>query len=1320
MKKIYFAVAFFATFFLFLSNSNGPAHSGNGGRTGAPGEGNCSSCHSGGVYGSVTPQIQVFQAGTMTPVTSYVGGVSYDVRVTVNNSSGTPPAFGFQMTTLRSTNTAAGTYSNPSANAWTITVNGRNYIEQNNQSSSPIFTTSWTAPAAGAGAVTFYSWGLAVNNTGGTGGDNGGGGSLSLSESGGGSVPIVITNTSTNVSCFGGNNGSINISVSGGTAPFSFNWNDGNTSQNRTNLTAGSYTVTVTDNTAQTATRTVVITQPASALNSTATATNVLCFGGNSGSIMQTPSGGTSPYAFNWGGGVTTQNRSNLGAGTYVCTVSDANSCTFILQRTITQPASALNSTASSTNVLCFGGNSGSITQTPSGGTSPYAFNWGGGVTTQNRSNLGAGTYVCTVSDANSCTFILQRTITQPASALNSTASSTNVLCFGGNSGSITQTPSGGTSPYAFNWGGGVTTQNRSNLAAGTYSCTVSDANSCTFILQRTITQPASALNSTASSTNVLCFGGNSGSITQTPSGGTSPYTFNWGGGVTTQNRSNLVAGTYSCTVSDANSCTFILQRTITQPASALNSTASSTNVLCFGGNSGSITQTPSGGTSPYTFNWGGGVTTQNRSNLVAGTYSCTVSDANSCTFILQRTITQPAILSAQTSFTNATCGMNNGTATVNSTSGGTRPYRYVWDDFLVTQDTFFTNLEARPYLLFVIDTNNCVFVDTIFITNINGPSLSATKVNVSCFGGNNGQIAVAPSGGIQPYTFQWNDGSTNNPRINLTAGIYTVTVTDSTGCIATKRDTIFQPNAALNVVASATNTVCGSSTGTITTTTSGGTSPYSYLWADGVTTPNRSNLTAGTYALVVTDGNNCSTQIQQSVSSPNSPVATATATNVSCFGGNNGSISVLASGGTPQYSILWNDLTTVFVKNNLSAGSYAYTITDANGCKYSQSKAVTQPNSTLVATELVTNVSCFGGNNGKIELNISGGTPPYATGGVNFPQNNLSAGNYSFTVTDANGCSAVKTITVTQPPLLVAAELVTNVSCFGGNNGKIELNISGGTPPYATGGVNFPQNNLSAGNYSFTVTDANGCSAVKTITVTQPPLLVAAELVTNVSCFGGNNGKIELNISGGTPPYATGGVNFPQNNLSAGNYSFTVTDANGCSAVKTITVTQPPLLVVSSAFTPSAGNNGTAALTVVGGTPNYQYLWSTGSTAANIGNLAAGTYLYTVTDANNCTKSGAVVLTSTANQELSALESLEIAPNPSDGRFGVAIRFKENTKFTLNISNISGQLVHQERLEGSKFDIPIVITEIPAGLYVLKIQTESGQILRKIVVTRP
>ena len=1173
MKKIYFAVAFFATFFLFLSNSNGPAHSGNGGRTGAPGEGNCSSCHSGGVYGSVTPQIQVFQAGTMTPVTSYVGGVSYDVRVTVNNSSGTPPAFGFQMTTLRSTNTAAGTYSNPSANAWTITVNGRNYIEQNNQSSSPIFTTSWTAPAAGAGAVTFYSWGLAVNNTGGTGGDNGGGGSLSLSESGGGSVPIVITNTSTNVSCFGGNNGSINISVSGGTAPFSFNWNDGNTSQNRTNLTAGSYTVTVTDNTAQTATRTVVITQPASALNSTATATNVLCFGGNSGSIMQTPSGGTSPYAFNWGGGVTTQNRSNLAAGTYVCTVSDANSCTFILQRTITQPASALNSTASSTNVLCFGGNSGSITQTPSGGTSPYAFNWGGGVTTQNRSNL----------------------------------------------------------------------------AAGTYSCTVSDANSCTFILQRTITQPASALNSTASSTNVLCFGGNSGSITQTPSGGTSPYTFNWGGGVTTQNRSNLAAGTYVCTVSDANSCTFVLQRTITQPASALNSTASSTNVLCFGGNSGSITQTPSGGTSPYTFNWGGGVTTQNRSNLVAGTYSCTVSDANSCTFILQRTITQPAILSAQTSFTNATCGMNNGTATVNSTSGGTRPYRYVWDDFLVTQDTFFTNLEARPYLLFVIDTNNCVFVDTIFITNINGPSLSATKVNVSCFGGNNGQIAVAPSGGIQPYTFQWNDGSTNNPRINLTAGIYTVTVTDSTGCIATKRDTIFQPNAALNVVASATNTVCGSSTGTITTTTSGGTSPYSYLWADGVTTPNRSNLTAGTYALVVTDGNNCSTQIQQSVSSPNSPVATATATNVSCFGGNNGSISVLASGGTPQYSILWNDLTTVFVKNNLSAGSYAYTITDANGCKYSQSKAVTQPNSTLVATELV-----------------------------------------------------------------------TNVSCFGGNNGKIELNISGGTPPYATGGVNFPQNNLSAGNYSFTVTDANGCSTVKTITVTQPPLLVAAELVTNVSCFGGNNGKIELNISGGTPPYATGGVNFPQNNLSAGNYSFTVTDANGCSAVKTITVTQPPLLVVSSAFTPSAGNNGTAALTVVGGTPNYQYLWSTGSTAANIGNLAAGTYLYTVTDANNCTKSGAVVLTSTANQELSALESLEIAPNPSDGRFGVAIRFKENTKFTLNISNISGQLVHQERLEGSKFDIPIVITEIPAGLYVLKIQTESGQILRKIVVTRP
>ena len=518
---------------------------------------------------------------------------------------------------------------------------------------------------------------------------------------------LTATAAATNPACSGGT-GSIALTVSGGTTPYSFNWNNGTTTGSGSGttisaLSAATYAITVTAANGCTNTTSATITAPTPLSIATPTVTNVLCKGSSTGAITISPIGGTSPYTFNWGSGVTTQNRSGLAADTYTVTVTDANSCTATTSATVTEPTT-LTASTTQTNNACFGASTGSITLTPSGGTSPYTFNWGGGITTQNRSALAAGTYTVTVTDANSCTKTATATITQPAAGMTLSTNVTNISC-GSGTGSIALTINGGTSPYTFNWGGGITTQNRLGLAAGTYTVTVTDANSCTATNSATVSA-TTGLTFTPSVTNVNCFGTSTGAINLTASSGNTPYTFNWDGGVTTQNRTAIAAGTYNVTVTDAGGCTGTTSATVTQPASALNATASATNVACNGGATGAITLTPSGGTSPYTYDWGGGITTQNRTALAAGNYSVTVTDAKGCTQTISQTITQPSALALSVSKTDVSCtGGTDGAITLTVT-GGTTAYSYNWGGGITTQNR--SGLSAGTYSVTVTDANGC------------------------------------------------------------------------------------------------------------------------------------------------------------------------------------------------------------------------------------------------------------------------------------------------------------------------------------------------------------------------------------------------------------------------------------------------------------------------------------------------------------------------------------------------------------------------------------------------------------------------------------
>jgi len=303
-------------------------------------------------------------------------------------------------------------------------------------------------------------------------------------------VSISTTGSKTDVACNGGSNGSATVVPSGGVAPYSYSWAPfGGTAATATGLSAGTYTVTVTDNSGCQTTRTFTINQPASAVSGTTVVTNVACNGASNGSINLTPAGGTAPYTFNWGGGITTEDRTGLAAGTYTVTITDANGCTATVNATVTQPASAVSGTTVVTNVACNGASNGSINLTPAGGTAPYTFNWGGGVTTEDRTGLAAGTYTVVITDANGCTATVNATVTQPT-ALSGTVTQTNIACNGGSTGSATITVTGGTAPYTYSWSpSGGTTATASGLAAGIYTVVVTDSKGCTLTRTVTITQ---------------------------------------------------------------------------------------------------------------------------------------------------------------------------------------------------------------------------------------------------------------------------------------------------------------------------------------------------------------------------------------------------------------------------------------------------------------------------------------------------------------------------------------------------------------------------------------------------------------------------------------------------------------------------------------------------------------------------------------------------------------------------------------------------------------------------------------------------------------
>lgn len=658
---------------------------------------------------------------------------------------------------------------------------------------------------------------------------------------------VSVTVSSTNVTCFGLNNGTATAVGSGGWAPYTYLWSNGATSATITGLAPGSYSVTATDIDLGYAVGTVLITQP-SQLGVQVYGESQICGIVPDGKVTAVPFGGTPPYTYLWSNGATSAQITGLPEGTYTVTVTDAKGCTTAGSGTVYFWNEGIWLMETHTNVTCFGLNNGTAYISAMSGTPPYSYLWSTGSVSNNVTGLAPGAYTVTVTDANGCSNFTNVTITQPP-ALGCTSTTVNAAC--GLPGSATVVPSGGTPPYSIIWNTGSTNFTISGMP-GTYTATLSDANGCSKPVTVTISGSNTSLSVSATVvSNAGCTIG--GSATATASSGSGNYAFSWDNGQTTATATNLSAGNHSFTVTDITTgCLGVGSVNIPTAPTLTASAIVVTNATCLVG--GSATASGAGGTPPYTYNWDNSQTTATATNLGAGPHTVTVRDSKGCiaTAIVIIAQTQGPTVTAVVN-TNATC-TTGGSATATAT-GGAGGYIFLWDNMQTTATA--TNLSVGAHSVTATDAAGCSAVAMITITQPSAPTVIVSPGSPANCTSGGGSATAGASGGTAPYMFTWSTGATGTIINNLNAGTYSVTVTDAAGCTAKGQVSVaasIPPNV---VIVASSNAKCDQP-GSATASASGGTGTYTYKWDNNEMTATAVNLTAGAHTVTVTDAAGC------------------------------------------------------------------------------------------------------------------------------------------------------------------------------------------------------------------------------------------------------------------------------------------------------------------------------------------------------------------------------------------------------------------------------------------------------------------------------
>ncbi len=769
-------------------------------------------------------------------------------------------------------------------------------------------------------------------------------------------------------------------------------------------------------------------------------------------------------------------------------------------------------------------------------------------------------------------------------------------------------------------------------------------------------------------------------------------------------------------------------------PEPQVNFTVS--NISCFGRNDGSVLATGMDGTPPYIYTWSGGQTQSQILNLQAGIHGITVTDQNQCSVTDSANINEPALLQVSSIETQPFCsGVDDGVVDI-SVAGGTSPYSFSWSTGDTDEDIL--NLGAGLYFSTVTDNKGCQQTITRALSYVSGVNANLNSVPTSC-GDSVGSVSATVLSGISPYQYGWNTGATTASISALPTGIYSLTITDSLGCLFESSSAVSESGAPQVSVAS-TNVSChGSLDGSATAVVSGGQSPYTVNWLVNPTQTGMqaNNLQAGNYWVEVIGSDGCSDFQSFGIVEPSPLLLSLQSSPASCSHAN-GSVLGTVSGGNGPYTYFWSDGATTLALDSVVAGNYILTLTDISGCVIIDSMEVLSSLQANVSFS-GSNITCSGGTDGSASVQLINGTPPFtfhwSEGSTSNSISGLIAGIFWATVTDANGCADLGSITLSEPSPITITGQISDATCDS-TNGAIDAIASGGNgAPFEfvwnTGDTSALVVGLAVGNYSTTAFDALGCARSTTFSISQQPPPTANLTIEDVSCFGFADGTITVQAFGSPPiRQSIDGLNFQSNpvfsNLDTGFYTITLEDVNGCRSVDTASIHQPLLLFIDSfqiTGTNPINAEGIATVFASGGVPPFSYSWSDplSQTTQTATNLAGGDYQITISDDNGCT------LSTTIN--IPFINGLGNAPDEGTAQVfdGVVagtfiLEFTGSSCFEMEviIHSVDGRSVElnlpEFRNRSGYRSLKLDLRHFPPGLYIVELQCGFTSFLGRLL----
>ncbi len=1024
--------------------------------------------------------------------------------------------------------------------------------------------------------------------------------------------------------CAGTHSGFINLSVTGGSSPYSYNWSTGFNSPILSLVPAGTYSVTVEDAQGNIDSLTIDLVEP-ELMELDLLDIDFNCI--DSGLVSIAISGGVGPYEIEWSNGVINSLSETMPSGDFSITITDQVGCATYLASEVPD---SFYVDLFIINETCFMECDGSILAAVHGGAGPYTFDWEHGPDTSFIYPLHSDTFNVVVTEGSGCEALGSGIVNSP-DPIEIEFIADTLLCGGPNSGDVSMQISGGVPPYTYIWSNGDSTTTIFDFPADSLlSVVVLDSVGC-YGVDTFFHQHYDTLDIVMNVFPDDCGGTPDGTIFIDVFGGVGPYSYQWSNGSTAAFLYNIPAGVYAVTVTGQNGCSGSAVgevEVVNSPLDALIVAEPPSTCLA---TDGIISVDAYGGVGPYTYLWEHGASGNILTDIPQGIYTVTIVDPLNCPIERMIDLNNYDAIDLEVSGAGSLCEEGDSLFLEGLVYDGAPPLEFLWSTGDTSAGIWIS--EGGIYQLTVEDSLGCYGTD--FATVLDGRDLIVEigTTNASCVGSFDGMAWVNVYFETGDYTVSWSTGDTGDILQGLDPGVYSVTVVDETNCPITMNVEIFGPDPILFEL-DQTDLLCHEdSTGSIVVNIL--TSGVEIMWSDGSTDTERYNLSSGDYLFTLIDSTGCAIDSLVQINQPDVLSIQADLVHLDCDH-SFGQVSANIIGGTAPYSYQWTTGSTDSLIQNLDAGVYGVTVIDANDCVATSSYEIFDYDDILIQM-YGGFVSCYGYSDGQASVMAYGGAGDYtytwSTGDTTDQITDVAAGIYDITVCDALGCCAVDEVEVVEADTLIASVEVFAPNCAQSNDGYAIVTASGGAPymdyyyNWSSSGSSANSGPLAPGQYAVTVYDTLLCAVILDVTIPEAEAYEYAYEVEEIICPGVQLGSITIWTD---PDYPNAEIVWDNGHTgpilsgltTGGSYGFSIYYDTDCVFADTIVLEDPDVMELDS-FVITNGlcqeDLGSIEVFMTGGVVPYTYDWGNGVDSNYIDGLDAGMYTLLVTDANGC-----------------------------------------------------------------------------------------------------